>query len=302
MEYLAPTSIVEALRSLHQHRGSARVLAGGTSVLPVLNDTSAALAGGDKQSGSAPVLIDIKRLAELRSVTVLADGALVLGAAVTCQEASSHPAIQKSWQGLAEALAATGPAQIRSRATIGGKLCQAASTADAAAALMAIDACCRVVSVSGERLIPVSELILSPGRTCLRTDELLVSIELPAPRAGTADAYARVASRSSLGKTYAGVAVALTLKDDRIDSCRVALAAVTLVPALAERAASMLIGNRLEADVLARFRRQVAGACRGGTDSMQTADHKAHVASELAISAARTAWQRSVISRSGDSG
>jgi CO/xanthine dehydrogenase FAD-binding subunit len=301
MEYLAPTTIVEALRSLHQHRGSARVLAGGTSVLPELNDTSAVLSSDVKQSGSGPVLIEIKRVPELRSVTVRADGALVVGAAVTCQEASSHQAILDSWPGLAEALAATGSAQIRSRATMGGKLCQAGSTADAAAALMAIDARCRVVSVSGERLIPVSELILSPGRTCLRTDELLASIELPAPRAGTADAYARVASRSSLGKTYAGVAVALTVKGDRIDSCRVALAAVTLVPALAERAASMLVGNQLEADVLARFRRQIAGACRGGVDSLQTADHKAHVASELAISAARTAWQRSAGSRSGDS-
>ncbi|HBX37899.1 MAG TPA: hypothetical protein DEG76_11660, partial [Pseudohongiella sp.] len=170
MEYLAPTSIVEALSSLHQHRGSARVLAGGTDMLAGLNDISTVHSNAEKQSGATLVLVDIKRVPELRSITVRADGALVLGAAVTGQEAATHPAIQKCWPGFAEALAASGPAQIRSRSTLGGKLCQAAGAADVAAALMAIDACCRVVSVSGERLIPVSELILSPGRTCLRAD------------------------------------------------------------------------------------------------------------------------------------
>lgn len=285
MEYHAPRSLVEVTELLAAAGGRAKLLAGGTDLLVKARGTG----------HWPPVLIDLKRIPELTALSWHPGAEWTIGAAVTGSALQASEQFKRDWPGIAEAMALIGAAQIQNRATVGGNLCNASPAADVVPALVAARAVCHLVGANGERWLPVEEVIIAPGRTCLRADEVLVCIKLPARVGQAADAYQRVTPRTKMDIAIASAAVNLALDaEGAVKECYVALGGVFPVPVLVTAAPRHLLGLRLDddADLMARFKRQVSAACRAIDDARGSADYRTEVAGVLAARAARSAWLR----------
>lgn len=283
MEYCAPETLAEVCAALANADGPVKVMAGGTDLL-------ARFASGVPRPS---LLVDIKKLPQACVIKQLPDGGFEIGAACPGIHIRADALLAKHWPGLTEAMDLIGSVQIQGRATLGGNLCNASPAADAVPALIAARASCRIVSVAGEREVPVEDVIVSPGRTCLRQDEFIVSFILPARVQRSADAYLRMTPRTEMDIAIAGAAVNLTLDDSGvIADSHVALGAVGPVPVFAVAAARILLGSALEEEVLQRFRRQVSVMCRAISDKRSTAEYRTDVAAVLAARAAGIAYAR----------
>lgn len=283
MQYQAPTDLADVAALLASAGGKGRVMAGGTDLL-------ARFAAG---TAKPDLLVDIKHIAELMAIEQASDGSFTVGAAVCGAAISEHAALCSAWPGVTEAMDLIGSVQIQGRASLGGNLCNASPAADSVPALIAAGAVCRILGSQGERQVPVADMIRSPGETCLDHDEFVVSLHLPARPPRSADAYLRLIPRSEMDIAVAGAAVNLTLDSDGVVvAVTVALGAVSPVPLLVPRAAEVILGSKLEVDVMTRFRSVVSASCRPINDKRGTIDYRNHVAGVLAERAALIAGQR----------
>jgi CO/xanthine dehydrogenase FAD-binding subunit len=293
MEYCAPETLAEVCAALANADGPVKLMAGGTDLL-------ARFASGMPRPS---VLVDIKKLPQARVITQLPDGGFEIGAACPGIQLRADELLAIHWPGLTEAMDLIGSVQIQGRATLGGNLCNASPAADAVPALIAARASCRIVSAAGEREVPVEEVIVSPGRTCLRQDEFIVSFILPKRATRSADAYLRMTPRTEMDIAIAGAAVNLTLDDSGIvTESHVALGAVAPVPVFAVAAARILLGSALEDEVMQRFRRQVSVMCRPISDKRSTAEYRTDVTAVLAARAAKIAYERAACKKTAASG
>lgn len=167
--YCAPSSLDELLSVLAENVPGARVLAGGTDLLV------------DARAGKiAPSLvIDVKRVEELREVGFSLDEGLSVGAAVTLTEICEHGFINSDFELLADAAWSIASKQIRNRATAVGNICTGSPAGDMGPALLAFDAVVRIASVRGRREIPISSFFKGVRRNDLAQDEIVTSVLIP---------------------------------------------------------------------------------------------------------------------------
>ncbi len=283
MQYEAPTNLAEVVALLASADGHGRVMAGGTDLL-------ARFATGSHRPA---LLVDLKHVAELMEIEQRGDGGFTIGAAVCGAAISEHAGLCSAWPGVTEAMDLIGSVQIQGRASLGGNLCNASPAADSVPALIAAGATCRILGSQGERQVPVADVILSPGKTCLAGDEFVVSFYLPPRAPNSGDAYLRLIPRSEMDIAVAGAAVNLTLDDTGVViAAAIALGAVSPVPLLVPRAAEVMLGCRLDEEVMRRFRSVVSASCRPINDKRGTIDYRNHVAGVLAVRAALIAARR----------
>ena len=179
--YARPTSLAEAVSLLDAHGPDARVLAGGTDLIVRLRDGSAA----------PTVVIDVKRIAELRPGIREADGRIVIGATTVMTDVSADPLVRRQFPALAEAAAVVGSVQIRNRATLAGNICNASPAADTAPSLLVHGASVVAEGPGGTRRIAVDDLFVRSGVTTLARGELVTAIELPIPAQRIASVHVR---------------------------------------------------------------------------------------------------------------
>ena len=151
-EYLYPVAVAEAVQMLADHGGRARVIAGGTDLVPQLRS-------GERQ---ALCLVDVSRIDELRGITET-DEIITIGAATTHAEVAASPLIRRRAEVLAQAAAEVGSPEIRNSGTLGGNVMNAQPAADTALALLALDAQAEVVGQGGAYWLPISEMYAGPG-------------------------------------------------------------------------------------------------------------------------------------------
>lgn len=183
--YERPTTLDQATTLLAALGPEARLLAGGTDLVVGLRDGSIGPA----------VVIDLKRVGELDAAIALADGRLRIGALAVMGGIEVDETVLARFPALAEAARVVGSVQIRSRATLAGNICNASPAADTAPPLLVHDAVMVVAGPEGMRRMPIDDFIEGPGRTALRTGELVSAIELPLPRADFGAAYMRLVRR-----------------------------------------------------------------------------------------------------------
>jgi len=191
--YRRATSLDDALAALASGDGSAKVLAGGMSLLPLMKLRLASPEG----------LLDIGRLDELKGVRQLPDGRLAVGALTTYADLLDSPA--QHYGLLKDALPEIGDVQVRNRGTVGGSIAHADPASDLPACLLALDAELVLRSASGERTVPVNGFFEGPFTTGIRPDELLTEIRLPGPRDDAGSAYMALQNPAS-GYAIVGVA------------------------------------------------------------------------------------------------
>ncbi|HEX7399675.1 MAG TPA: xanthine dehydrogenase family protein subunit M [Candidatus Limnocylindrales bacterium] len=169
--YARPTLLAEAVALLEAHGPDARLLAGGTDLVIRLRD-------GTARPG---VVIDIKRIAEMRPSIREEAGCLVIGAGTVMTDIAADERVRRSYPALAEAAAVVGSVQIRNRATLAGNVCNASPAADTAPALLVHAARVVAVGPAGTRRIPIDGFFVRSGVTTLARAEIVTAIELPLP-------------------------------------------------------------------------------------------------------------------------
>ncbi len=280
-EYQSPTSIAEAVALLAEKGARARPLAGGTDLLVQLR----------RGLLEADLLVDVKRIPELDRIAFDPAEGLTVGAAVSCARLCEHPDVCRFYPGLVDAVSLIGGPAIRSRATPGGNLCNAAPSADAIPAMIVLDATCAIASPRGFRTLPVATFCTAPGRTVLGEDEMLVSIHFPVPAPNAGARYLRFTPRREMDIAVAGAAVWIALSDDhaRIVDARIALAAVAPTPLVAEAAGAALIGQSPSEALFAEAARLAREAARPIGDVRGTETQRRHLVGVLVRRALREA-------------
>jgi len=237
--YEAPTTIDDAVKALGRSR-EVKVLAGGHSLIPLM-----------KLGLAEPELIvDIGRIAGLREIKS-ENGAVTVGALATHRSIADNSTIARALAALAEAAAAVGDLQVRSRGTIGGSLAHADPAADEPAPTLAFDATIGVIGPKGRRDIPAREFFKETFETALGANEIVVEIRFPAPAGRTGSAYAKFPHPAS-GFAIVGVAAVVGLKGDgTVERAAIGVTGAAAGPFRANAAERALVGTRGDASAIA---------------------------------------------------
>lgn len=217
--YHDPSTLEEAI-ALLSSLPNARPLAGGQSMMPMLN----------MRFAQPDHLVDLNRIAGMDGVTVESDGALLIGAMARQRVLENHADVARRCPLMAEALAQVGHRQTRNRGTIGGSLCHLDPAAELPLVAAAMEAVVRVAGPSGQRDIAFADFAqgyMTPG---IEAEELLVAVRIPAQPAGAGSCFLEYARRHG---DFAIASVAVMLVPDaagRIAQARVALGGVGAVP------------------------------------------------------------------------
>lgn len=205
-EYYVPDSIEQALDLLHEHGESAKLLAGGQSLVPAMNFRVV-------QPG---MLIDLNRVGELQYVRE-ENTALHVGAMTRERVLEFDPVISKKIPLLAEAMPHVAHPQIRNRGTLGGSLANADPAAELPVIMLALGARLKVRNADGERWVEARNFFTGMFTTDLAPDEMLVEIELPALQPRTGWSFMEVAPRAG---DYALMGVAAVVMLDENGRCK----------------------------------------------------------------------------------
>ena len=277
-----PRSIEDCLKLLAERGPEAKLVAGGTDLLPQMKN------GLIKPAA----VIDLSGVADLR-VLRREDGAgLRVGASVAAREIELDPYTRSAYPALAESGALVGSVQIRNLATVGGNLCNAAPSADMAPPLMALEAEAIIAGPRGRRRVPMADFFTGVRRTVLAPDELLVELIVPAPGPRSGGQYLRHTPRRELDIAVVGVASQVTLSDGVCRKARIALAAVAPTPIRATAAERALEGQPLTAQHIARAAQLAVEAARPISDQRGSADFRRHLVGVLTRRTLTTALER----------
>jgi len=258
------------LALLDEHGDEAKLLAGGQSLLPLLNFRLA----------RPTVLVDLSLVPELATLD-REDGVIRVGAMVRQRDVELSPLVAEECPLLPMAIHHIGHFQIRNRGTMGGSLAHADPAAELPAVALVLGAEFEVRNSQGRRSVPAAEFFDGPFTTALGPQDVLTEIRFPA-RAGGKVAFAELARRRG-DFAMAGMAVALELERDSRRVASVALAGLGLGPTALRlaQAESELIGNDLELETIARAAGAASNEVSPFTDLHADEDYRRHVAGVL---------------------
>ena len=282
--YYAPTSVQEAVALLGSLE-NARVLAGGQSLLPMLN----------MRFATPDHVIDINRIPDLTGMAIR-DGEVVIGATTRQRDLEFSPLIREHLPLMHEALQFVGHRQTRNRGTIGGSLCHLDPAAELPCIAAAHDAVVDVVSESGAREIRFAEFPLGYLTPSLEPGEMVRAIRFPIWPTRTGASFVEFARRHG-DFAIVSVAVLLTMgADGAIERASLTLGGVGSGPMRMHDVESALIGKRLDA-VAIKAAAETCGAIEIDDDPYTPPHYRKHLCRTLVARALETAASRASGSR-----
>jgi carbon-monoxide dehydrogenase medium subunit len=264
-DYHEPGSLGEAVRILGEAGSGARVLAGGTDLLV------------DMKAGRMrpATVVNLKRIPGLAGIEADEDGTRI-GALTAVAAIQESPVVGNRHPALAEAAGVLASPPVRRLATIGGNIARASPASDLGPPLVAAEAVATIRGRDGTRHEPVENLYAGPGTTTLSGDEVITSVFVPAPVAGSGSSHLKIGTRGG-GTDIAlvGVSAAVTLGDGGvIASAGLVLASVAPTPLRARDAERLLVGRPPTDEALAAAADAAAGACAPISDVRAGAGHR----------------------------
>jgi carbon-monoxide dehydrogenase medium subunit len=268
-EYERATSVDQAIGLLDRLGDTARLIAGGHSLLPMMK---LRLANFD-------YLIDINELrSELGYITV-EPGQIRIGALTRHRELLESPELTAAFPIFADAERVIADPIVRNRGTLGGSLCQADPSEDLSAVCTTLGASCVIRSLDGERVVSMEDFHRGPYETAVGDAEMLIEVRFPV-RPGGSSAYEKVERRAGdWAVVSAGAAV--WLEDGLITDARVGLAAVGPNTTGLPEISAALRGRQPSEDLYAQAGEIAARRCDPATDMRGTENYKRHLADEL---------------------
>ena len=279
-EFISPASMEELEASLHLYGAKARLLAGGTDLIP-----------GMREKGLSPqFIIDLKRVPGMCGITPSESG-LRVGALTTLHAFETSAEIRSRFPVLVAAAGSVGSLQVRYRGTIGGNLCNASPAADMVPPLMALGARLTVVG-DGEREVPIEEFFTGPGKTILKVREFLSQVRIPWAPSNSGASFFKSGKRKAMECALVNVAAHLTVDGESCREARIAMGAVGPTAFRATDAEEFLEGRRLTGDVMEEAATRAQAQARPITDVRSTADYRKTVTKVLVKRALSEAYSQ----------
>jgi aerobic carbon-monoxide dehydrogenase medium subunit len=274
-EYAAPDSVPDALRLLQENPDDASVLAGGQSLIPVLN----------MRMAQPRLVVDLNRIRELASIESTTDGTVRFGAMVRQHRLETEPIVRERVPLLTAAAYHIAHLPIRFRGTVGGSLAHADPAAELPAAVSALDGRLLVRGGGGERSVAAADFFLGPLTTAIEPGELLVGVEVEPPPPGSGSAFLEVA-RTHGAFALAAVAAVLRVGDGgNIDHIRLGLAGVGGTPYVPGWLDQLALGEVPGDALFRRIGDRVAEEVEPFDDIHASASYRQRVAGVLAARA-----------------
>jgi carbon-monoxide dehydrogenase medium subunit len=270
-EYFAPLELQEALDLLERYGDEAKILAGGQSLMPLMN----------LRLARPGLIIDINRLSSLDTITATPEGGLAIGALTRQRALERSKIVREQNPILAAAMPLIGHFQIRNRGTIGGSLVHADPAAELPAVSLLLGAEFLLRSKSAVRVVPAAEFFLSYLTTAIRPAELLTEIRLPKWPSGEAWAVQEIARRKG---DFALIGVALRAELDAEETVQKAVIVMFGVggkPQRMERAEAILKGRRISEAFLRELSGVVAEELEPDSDIHASAAYRKEVGGVL---------------------
>ena len=268
-EYHAPVSVEEALRILERYQGEARVLAGGQSLVPMMNFRLATPAA----------IVDLNRIAGLAEIGE-ADGVVTIGAMVRQRRIEFAPLIAEKLPLLSAATRWIGHLPTRTRGTIGGSIAHADPAAEIPMILQVLEGEVVVRAPQGERRIAAPDLFLSPLTTSLAPDEVIIEVHFPTMPPGASYAIEEFARRKG-DFAIAAISVMLVRDGERCTMARLATAGIGPVTVRLRDAEAILEERGLGDAAIAAAAEKAAELVEPMSDQHGSADYRRHLTGVL---------------------
>ena len=282
-EYLPTKTLQEACSSISQYKEEGKVLAGGQSLITLLR----------QKLISPSYLIDIKDVSELDYLTYDEKKGLRMGALTTHRAIEKSPLIRSKYPVLSEMEKSVASVQTRNWGTIGGNLCSADPIGDPAPSLIALDAKIKIVSSRGEKTISLENFFTDYFTTILEPDEILTEIQLPAPVAHTGVVYMKF-STIEAGIKIVSTSTSVILGSDKLTckDARIVMSAVAPVPFNARKAGELLIGKKINDDLIAEAAQLASEETNPTSDVHASAEFRREIAKVLVRRAVEEAFEK----------
>jgi len=278
-EYHNPQSVEEAVELLDRYGDEAKIIAGGQSLVPMMNFRLA----------RPEILIDINGIKELEYIKSEGDE-LVIGALTRERDIEKSPLVMEQFPFLAQAISYIGHSAIRNRGTIGGSLVHADPSAELPTALCALNGKLKVVGPSGEKILEPEEFFLTYLTTSLEPSDLLTEVRIPALPEKTGWSFSELSRRSG---DFAIVAVGILLFSEAPGVCRearIAMGGVAATPMRAQEAEALLAGQELSEDLIAKAALQAAEETDTEPDYHASAEYRMDMARVFVKRGLQEAW------------
>ena len=260
-EYFEPMSIAETLSLLSRYGEQGRVIAGGTNLIPQMQ----------RKEISPQYVVSIGRIPDLDRISYDATQGLKIGTLATIRAIEKSPQLRERHRILCDAAHQLGSPVVRNMATIGGNLCNASPAADMAPALIGLSSTVRIIGPAGEREMLLEDFFVSPGRTALGTDELLLEVRIPPLPPNTVGAYLKFSRRGAMETEGVGIATegaivgvvaVITVQNTTCTDAKLVLGAVGPKPMRALKAEQMLRGKQIDDTLIEEVARAASEEAR----------------------------------------
>lgn len=278
VDFVVAETIDDVYRLLDDTGG--RVIAGGTDVIVQM------------QHGALPTqtLIDVSRLADLRFIHQDGDR-IQIGALTTYADITGSPLLQTLAPVLVQAALTVGAPQTRHRGTIGGNIGNASPAGDMLPPLLALNADVTLASAAGTRTLPLTEVLVGPGQTCLADGEIIHSIAFEPLTPPCGAEFVKLGNRKGMAIAVVSAAAALALDDaGRIAVARVAMGAVAPRAVRSSHAEAVLIGQAIDDALLVTAAQAALNDIAPISDVRASAAYRRHATERLVKRALDQAW------------
>jgi CO/xanthine dehydrogenase FAD-binding subunit len=281
-DYVAPGSLEAAVRALVSASGEGKVMAGGQSLMPLLNF----------RMTRPTIIVDLLRIPHLASIELKGD-MVAIGALTRHLDLEFSPLIADRLPVMAAAMPHVAHLAIRNRGTIGGSLSHADPAAELPMLAVFYGATIKAQGPNGRREIPAEEFFVSALTNCLEPEEIVFEIDFPILKGHAGWAFEEVARRFG-DFALASIALSFALRGGRIADSRVAVMGVADTPLRLRQAEDAINGASGEPEAAARFSDTVRACVSPPDDIHASGKYRRHLIGALAERAFAAAWSRTV--------
>ena len=261
--YYQPETIPDACEILARYGAKAKVLAGGTDMLPKM-----------KQDLLAPeALVSLRGISGMSDIEYFPGRGVVIGARATPNEIVNSTVLNENFMSVSEAAHSMANNQIRNMGSIGGNIVNAVPSADLPPILIALGATVVLVGKEGSRTMELEEFITGPGRTMIAPDEILEAVVIP-DQSTTGSAYFKFGLRASGALAVVGVAAAVTMQGGIAEEIRIVLGAVAPVPMRSKKAEAKLRGKKVTEKLISEAAQSAASECKPISDIRASEEYR----------------------------
>jgi len=283
--YLRPSTVKEALDLVGQYKDDCKIICGGQSLLILMRQGLVA----------TEYLVDIKRLNELSYIEFDSNQGLRIGATTTHRAIEKSALIKEKYRVLADMETRLATIQTRNWGTIGGNLAHGDAAGDPAPVLMTLGASIKVGNAKKERVIPLDEFYVDLFETALQSDELVLEVQVPAPLPRTGTAYEKFnLLESDQGIIAVGASITLN-GDSGCKAARIALGNAGPTVMRARKAEDLLVGNRLDDDLLKEAGQAAADEAQPISDIHASEDFRRYLVNVFTKRMVRAAWEKAAM-------